>query len=227
MSAEKRVLIICPTCKKSKKISAPVEIITKKETGATSVYIPTGMVCEHEFYAYIDKNFAVRDYLVLEFSLQDEAKKTEKIKTETMAKSDTVNLKLDNVFKFISEKDLRSLIYACFIESHLIFIENDPTQERFIVIFNLMVKLFPDILETANIFTPEKYLEYSENQKERLQHHTVFNVIYNLSVYKPFGDSDAEPLEEVMKMLAKGSIKLQAIYTKNYLYYLLKFSNDI
>ncbi|WP_371803913.1 hypothetical protein [Candidatus Lokiarchaeum ossiferum] len=223
----KKVNIICPTCSKSKKIAAPVDIIKKKETGATSVYIPSGMVCEHEFYAYIDKNFAVRDYLVLEFSLQDEAKKANKIKNDALTKADSVNLDMKNVLKFISEKDLRSLIYACYIESHLVLIENDPSQERFVVIFNLLAKLFPDIIETTNIFTPERYLEFSENQKERLQNHTVFNVIYNLSVYKPFGDSDAEPLETIMKLLMKGSIKLQAIYTKNYIDYLRKFSDDI
>lgn len=223
----KKVNIICPTCNRSKKIAAPVDIIKTKETGATSVYIPSGMVCEHEFYAYIDKNFAVRDYLVLEFSLQDEAKKADKIKNDTLAKADSFNLDMKNVMNFISEKDLRSLIYACFIDSHLVFIENDPAQERFGVLFNLLAKLFPDMVESANIFTPERYLEFSENQKERLQNHTVFNVIYNLSVYKPFGDSDAEPLEGIMKMLMKGSIKLQVIYTKNYIDYLRKFSNEI
>ncbi len=227
MTVKQRILIICPTCKKSKRILAPADIITQKETGSTSVYIPPTLVCEHEFYAYIDKNFAVRDYLVLEFSLQDEAKKTEKIKRDIMEKIDEFDMSWENLLNFITEKDLRSLLYACYIESPLLLIENEPTQERFGIIFNYLVKLYPDIAETCNIFTPELYLEYSENQKERIQNHTVFNVIYKLSVSKPFLDSDAEAFDQLMELVKKPPFKIQSIYAKNFIDYLRKFSDDI
>ncbi len=225
--SEKLIQIICPICKNQKKISTPKGLIGKKDSGATSVYVPTGLVCEHEFYAYIDNNFIARDYLILQFSLQDEAKKAEKIKNEVISGADSIKWEISKILAIISEKDLRSLIYACFLGNNLIFIEDDPTQERFVVLFNLLAIMFPEIIETANIFTPARYLEFTTKQQDSLQNHTVYNVIYKLSVYKPFGDSDAEPLEDLMSMLLKKPIKLQAIYAKNYIDYLRKFSNDI
>ncbi|MHA1602309.1 MAG: hypothetical protein ACTSVU_09185 [Promethearchaeota archaeon] len=223
----KQVLIICPVCHKQKRIPAPIDVIKNKETGATSVYIPSGMVCEHEFYAYIDKNLAVRDYLVLEYSLQDEAKKTEKIKNNILSKEKNYNLEIANVLNFITETDLRSLIYAGFIESPVIFIENDTNSERFGVLLNFMAKLSPKMSKNLTIFTPEKYLEYSENQTEELKGSTVYNLPFKLSVVKPFGDSNSEPLSEILTILKSGPFKLQIIYAKNFIDYLRKFADDI
>ncbi|MHA1647989.1 MAG: hypothetical protein ACTSVL_10485, partial [Promethearchaeota archaeon] len=73
--SEKRIMVVCPVCSKSGRIPVPTAVITGKDSGATSVYIPRDLVCPHEFYAYIDKNFKVRDYLVLEYSLKAEALK--------------------------------------------------------------------------------------------------------------------------------------------------------
>lgn len=227
MAETKRVNIVCPVCSSKKKIPIPMDVVKQKESGATSLFIPSGLVCLHPFYVYIDKNFHVRDYLVLEYSLQDEAKKAEQIKAETFAKSHEFNYELDNILNFITEVDLRSLFYACFIESPLILIEDDPKQERFGVIFNILAKLFPEIVKTCNIFTPEKYLEYSEAEDKRIKSYTVYNVPFKLSVRKPFGDSSSEPFEAIIDILKKGSHRIQIIYAKNAIDYLLKFSMEV
>ena len=227
MSETKRVQIICPVCGSKKKIPIPTKVVKQKESGATSLFIPSGLVCLHPFYVYIDKNFHVRDYLVLEYSLQDEAKKAEQIKAETYAKAHDFNYEYDHILEFITAVDLRSLFYACFIESPLILIESDPKEERFGVIFNILVKLFPEIVKTCNIFTPEKYLEYSEAEEKRIRSYTVYNVPFKLSVRKPFGDSSSEPFDAIMNILKKGSHRIQIIYAKNAIDYLLKFSEEI
>ncbi|MHA1745818.1 MAG: hypothetical protein ACTSWW_07450 [Promethearchaeota archaeon] len=227
MSETKRVQIVCPVCSSKKKIPIPMKVVQQKESGATSLFIPSGLVCLHPFYVYIDKNFHVRDYLVLEYSLQDEAKRAEQIKAEIFAKAHDFNYELDNILNFISEVDLRSLLYSCFIESPLILIEDDPKNERFGVIFNILAKLFPDIVKTCNIFTPEKYLEYSEAEEKHINSYTVYNVPFKLSVRKPFGDSSSEPFTAIIDILKKGSHRIQIIYAKNAVDYLRKFSEEI
>jgi len=75
MNESKKILVVCPSCKNKSRILVPVNIISKKKSGSTSIYVPRDLVCPHEFYVYVDKNFKVRDYLVLEYSLKAEALK--------------------------------------------------------------------------------------------------------------------------------------------------------
>ena len=224
---EKKILVICPTCSKSGRVAVPVDIIEKKETGATSVYISRSVVCDHEFYAYVDHNFDIRDYLALEYSLMDEKQRAESMKAEVLRKIDEFNIEYSNVLKFINERDLRSLIYACYIESPLIFIEDDPNHERFGVVFSLLYKLFPDHVKTARLFPADRYLKYYETNKEKLEKYTVYNVAFKISVSKPFVDSHSEPLQTLFDIIKSTDPKLQVVYAKNFLDYLLKFSEEM
>lgn len=224
--SEKKIFVVCPICDKKNNVPVPIDIITAKESGATSVYIPAGVVCEHEFYAYVDKNFSVRDYLTIELSLMDEAKKAKAMKQKIINNSDKYNLNLDNIYKFISEKDFRSLIYACFLGSPIILIENNPEQERFQTIFSLLGKIYPPFIDDCNIFPSEKYLDYEKNNKENLEMYTIFNIMYKLSVRKPFNDSDSEPFAHVLNILKNENPKLRYVLAKNYIDYLQKWAVD-
>ncbi len=224
---EKKILVICPICSKAGRVAVPVDIIQKKETGATSVYISRSVVCDHEFYAYVDHNFDVRDYLALEYSLMDEKQKAEGMKAEILRKIDEFNLEYSNLLRFINERDLRALIFACYIESPLIFIEDDPNQERFGVIFSFMYKLFPDHIKTARLFPADRYLKYYETNKEKLEKYTVYNVAYKISVSKPFVDSHSEPLDIFFDIIKNTAPKLQIVYAKNFIDYLIKFSEEM
>ena len=64
----KEVPIICPTCKTNNKIKIPVKIINQSKQ-LTTVSVPTGLVCEHTFQAFIDKNFKVRGYQKIDYEL--------------------------------------------------------------------------------------------------------------------------------------------------------------
>jgi len=62
------VNIICPICKNSKEIAIP----KYKSTHLITVSIPKGMVCEHHFQAFIDKNYVIRGYQKVDIDLKEQ-----------------------------------------------------------------------------------------------------------------------------------------------------------
>ena len=64
----REVPMVCPECKKAEKLQIPQQIINQSKQ-LTTVSIPRGIVCEHSFQAFIDKNFKVRGYQKVDFEL--------------------------------------------------------------------------------------------------------------------------------------------------------------
>jgi len=62
----KEVQIVCPECKDQKYLKLPKKIINQSQH-ITTISIPTGLVCDHHFQAFVDKNFAVRGYQLVDF----------------------------------------------------------------------------------------------------------------------------------------------------------------
>ncbi|MFX0188458.1 MAG: hypothetical protein ACFE8A_12070 [Candidatus Hodarchaeota archaeon] len=64
----REISIICPECKNSNKITIPVKIINQSKQ-LTTVSVPSGLVCEHGFQAFVDKNFKIRGYQKVDYTL--------------------------------------------------------------------------------------------------------------------------------------------------------------
>lgn len=62
------VVMECPLCYKKKKLKIPLKIINQSKQ-LTTVSVPKGLVCYHNFQAFIDKNFIVRGYQKIDFEL--------------------------------------------------------------------------------------------------------------------------------------------------------------
>ncbi|MFX1599147.1 MAG: hypothetical protein ACFFB6_00970 [Promethearchaeota archaeon] len=60
------ILVICPTCKIKKELNIPSKIINQAQH-LTTISIPSGVICEHSFQAFVDKNFIVRGYQKVDF----------------------------------------------------------------------------------------------------------------------------------------------------------------
>lgn len=60
------ILVVCPTCKAKKELRIPIKIINQAKH-LTTVSIPSGPVCKHGFQAFVDKNFKVRGYQIVDF----------------------------------------------------------------------------------------------------------------------------------------------------------------
>ena len=62
------VSIVCPKCKSKENLKIPKQIINQSKQ-LTTISIPSKLVCEHSFQAFIDKNFSVRGYQNVDFEI--------------------------------------------------------------------------------------------------------------------------------------------------------------
>jgi len=66
----KKLEVRCPSCSSRKFIEISEEEVEKATRGVFAVNVSEGIVCEHSFVAYIDKNLLVRDTFVADFQLE-------------------------------------------------------------------------------------------------------------------------------------------------------------
>ena len=64
------VKINCPVCKSSKVLKFPKSVISKSRH-LTTISLPKGLICDHHFQAFLDKNFAVRGYQKVDFEFEN------------------------------------------------------------------------------------------------------------------------------------------------------------
>lgn len=61
-----KVQFVCPICKSKKVLKVPKSVINQAKQ-LTTISIAKGLVCEHQFQAFVDKNFNVRGYQKVDF----------------------------------------------------------------------------------------------------------------------------------------------------------------
>lgn len=77
------VKISCPVCKSSKVLKFPKSVINKARH-LTTISLPRGLVCDHHFQAFIDKNFAVRGYQKVDFEYENKEDQKEQADIELL-----------------------------------------------------------------------------------------------------------------------------------------------
>ncbi|MFX1276886.1 MAG: hypothetical protein ACFFBP_00885 [Promethearchaeota archaeon] len=65
----KKILTTCPICKSKKELKVPDSIINDASQ-LTTVSLPKGLICDHHFQVFIDKNFKVRGYQKVDFEIK-------------------------------------------------------------------------------------------------------------------------------------------------------------
>ncbi|MBY8989162.1 MAG: hypothetical protein KGD58_00265 [Candidatus Lokiarchaeota archaeon] len=64
-----KIQFICPVCKSEKALDFPKSVITNAK-GLTTMSIAKGLVCKHQFQAFVDKNYMVRGYQRVDFEFE-------------------------------------------------------------------------------------------------------------------------------------------------------------
>ncbi|MFX0105196.1 MAG: hypothetical protein ACFE75_06870 [Candidatus Hodarchaeota archaeon] len=65
-----KIQFICPICKSKKLLEIPKSVI-KEAKQLTTMSIARGLVCEHQFQAFVDKNYQVRGYQRVDYEIEN------------------------------------------------------------------------------------------------------------------------------------------------------------
>ena len=64
-----KIKITCPVCKVDKELKFPKSIVNEARQ-LTTISLPKGLLCDHHFQAFVDKNFIVRGYQKVDFEFE-------------------------------------------------------------------------------------------------------------------------------------------------------------
>ncbi len=218
----------CPICNRQKQILISKDIIDQNKSGIISVFIAGLTICEHSFYIYIDKQLRVRDYLVADISITDQDDIIKIDKQKILKELLLKDLTGQNLFKFISEKDYQLLLCACFINTEIIFIENnlfiyESDNDQFKFVFASLMQLFPENYNLIRVISLIKFKDYQELNTEKIDSSVyVLNgkVFANDIVYSNIFD-------KVIKALKQGNYYIQQEISKKIINKFKEFSEYI
>lgn len=83
------ITFICPVCKTRKELKIP-KVIINEARQLTTVSIPKGLICEHHFQAFVDKNFVIRGYQKVDFEVAYDLYNKKKKKKLEIAKPENI-----------------------------------------------------------------------------------------------------------------------------------------
>ena len=69
LNETRKVPTICPICKTKKDLDVPASIVNQASNIAT-ISLPKGLVCDHHFQMFVDKNFHVRGYQKVDLEIE-------------------------------------------------------------------------------------------------------------------------------------------------------------
>ena len=69
LNESRKVPTICPICKTKKDLDLPASIVNQASNIAT-ISLPKGLICDHHFQMFVDKNFHVRGYQKVDLEME-------------------------------------------------------------------------------------------------------------------------------------------------------------
>ncbi len=91
----KKIEVRCPSCAGRGFIEVSENEVEKAKRGVFAINVSEGIICDHSFVAYIDKNFTVRDTFMTDFQLELPEKIPKKsIEPKDSAQHDSINVSL-------------------------------------------------------------------------------------------------------------------------------------
>ncbi|TXT60004.1 MAG: hypothetical protein BAJALOKI3v1_980011 [Promethearchaeota archaeon] len=203
-----KVEIRCPICSTTENIEISKNELEKIQRGLLAINIPKSVVCEHNFVAYIDSNFHVRNYCTTDFEILVPEDQSE-IQTPDIPinKMDPLLLKIN------LPPSILSYILRGIFSKHKIIIISD---KEFLIPH--LTHFFKYIMENSfemdlSIILEQDYINSSKNYEEAL----IFygnKIITNESSDKILGDISIEEAI-VEKFLSEKDLQTGLIILKN------------
>lgn len=154
-----KIEVRCPVCSNWDNIEISDDATKNVAKGLLAVNITAGMICEHTFIAYVDKNLIVRDCLIADFKIEAPEVSTSEGAENIIPEVESINH--DLIKLNIPELLMASVFKAIFLGKGVIFISDDQFLADHIIYFfkYAMQNLFEnDIIAMSKI-------DYKNNQK--------------------------------------------------------------
>ncbi|MFX1304486.1 MAG: hypothetical protein ACFFBV_10930 [Promethearchaeota archaeon] len=159
-----RLEIRCPICLQWQHIEISDDMTKNVSKGLLAINIAAGMICEHSFIAYVDKNLTVRDCIVADFKIElPEGAPTQE--TEKLITPETDTIKFDLIKLNIPELLMAYVLKSIFVGEKVLII----SEEEFL--HNHVINFFKYIAQNSfefemSIITEEEYKKNKDNYKE-------------------------------------------------------------
>lgn len=134
-----KVEIRCPICSQWEHVEIADDATKNVAKGLLAINIAAGMICEHSFIAYVDKNFSVRDCLVADFKIE----LPESTPTEEKITPETETIKFDLIKMNIPELLMVNVIKAIFLGKKAIILSDQE------FLYNHLLNFFKAITENS------------------------------------------------------------------------------
>lgn len=119
-----KIEIRCPICSKWDNIEISDNATKDAKRGILVMDINAGMICEHSFIAYVDKNLIVRDCLITDFKIESlEDSSAQKIQDDIPAGTEPV--KYDLIKLNIPESVMANIFRGTFLGKKIILISDN------------------------------------------------------------------------------------------------------
>ncbi|MFX1277421.1 MAG: hypothetical protein ACFE9Z_04735 [Promethearchaeota archaeon] len=170
-----KVEVRCPLCSKWDKIEISDDATKNVSKGLLAINISSGMICEHSFIAYVDKNLIVRDCLVADFKIEiPESESTES--SEQTLKPKTETIKFDLIKLNIPEMLMVYTLRAIFLGKKILIISDQE------FLFNHIKNFFKNVTEDTFNFELNIALEMEYKKNKNL--YTEYVIFKNREVVK-------------------------------------------
>ncbi len=148
------------------------------------------------------------------------------IKKIILESSGKISFEIEHILNIIPENDLLLIFYACFIESPIFLIGEDPSQEKLKILFHFLNDIFPFFYDDCVIFDKKSYNQYNSNNFN-IKNYTAISLKTNEILHKPFEEAKLKPFYAVLTILMNGPFENQKILAREFIVNLYNFVDSI
>ena len=155
-----KIEVHCPICSKWDKIEIADEATKNITKGLLAINITAGMICEHSFIAYVDKNLIVRDTFIADFKIENIESPIAQ-EAEELPIPETESINFDLVKLNIPEILMAYVFKAAFLREKIIILSEEEFLYTHVV--NFFKYIMRDFFDIAIITMSND--DYKENKK--------------------------------------------------------------
>ncbi len=216
------VRVHCPSCKKVGSFEISDEAMKNTLRGLLAVNLASGVICEHSFIAYVDKNSNIRDYFIADFKIETPEMVPEQKIIDKMLEKDVVDV--DLIKLNISATLLTYILKSLFSKQKIVLISSQEFLYHHIL--NFFKYITKDSFETdISIITEEHYNNNKKNYKDSMvfeRNNIIRNVNKIINPKKLFVEKQI-----VKNFLFEGELGYSYIVLKNEIQKAYQLSKEI